>query len=46
MIREEIPWDVEKEGSELTAESTFCCQFSAASQLASNVGRALSGIRS
>jgi hypothetical protein len=30
---------VEKEGSELTAESTFCCQFSAASQFPSNVGR-------
>ena len=49
VIHEEIPWYVEKERSELVAESPFCCQFSAAILSTSNVGKmqvgsALSGI--
>ena len=39
VIRKEISWHEKKARSELAAESTFCYEFSAASQSSSNQGR-------
>jgi hypothetical protein len=39
VIHEEISWYMKKVGSELTAENTFCCEFSAVSQSARTVRR-------